>query len=173
MFISCCVVVKLSRKLTVWHSYCLFKPEDFLDLCDEIREEWELPRTGDQPGSRKHPLEAQLLATIGMLSTGLGYQAMEGVVEINAGLLCVEFARNLHILDKVLDYEMNLMDDDEKQKCKSAAKSHPDICYYVDGCDFALRIGLQKWMYLTHKKNIKNRTAIRAQILIDSLYVIW
>ena len=27
----------------------------------------------------------------------------------------------------------------------------------------------QKWMYLTTKKNIKNNTAIRAQILIDSL----
>ena len=144
-----------------------------MDLCDEIRSQWELLRKGDNPGSRKHPLEAQLFATIGMLSTGLGYLAMEGLVEINAGLLCIEFARNLFILDKVLDYEMELMDDEEKEMCATAARSHPYICYYVDGCDFALRIGLQKWMYLTTKKNVKNRTAIRAQILIDSLYVMF
>ena len=157
----------------MWNAYCLFSPEDFLDLCDEIRLEWMLPRTGNGLGNRKHPIEAQLFATIGMLSTGLGHPAMEGLVEINAGLLCIEFARNLLILDKVLDYEMELLNEEEKSMCQSAAKSHPYICYYVDGCDFALRIGLQKWMYLTTKKNIKNRTAIRAQILIDSLFVVF
>ena len=131
-----------------------------------------MPRSGDGFGGRKHPLEAQLFATIGMLSTGMSYSAMEGLVEINAGLLCIEFARNLAILDRKLDYEMELLDEEEKQMCEKAAKSHPYVCYYVDGCDFALRIGLQKWMYLSTKKNIKNKTAIRAQILIDSLYVV-
>ena len=104
------MLVKYSRKLSVWHSYCLFQPDDFLDLCDEIRLEWLLPRSGDGLGGRKHPLEAQLFATFGMLSTGMGYSAMEGLVEINAGLLCIEFARNLAILDKVLEYELESMD---------------------------------------------------------------
>ena len=147
----------------------MFEPKDFLDLCEEIRFQWELPRSGDSPGDRKHPLESQLFATIGMLSTGMSYTAMEGLVGINSGLLCVEFARNLFILDEKLDYEMSLMDEDEKAACFGAANSNPYIMYYVDGCDFALKIGLQKWMYLTTKKNIKNNTAIRAQILIDSL----
>ena len=65
------------------------------------------------------------------------------------------------------------MDDEAKEMCATAAKSHPYICYYVDDCDFALTIGLQKWMYLTKKKIVKNRTAIRAQILVDSLYVMF
>lgn len=149
----------------------MFSPLDFLDLCDEIRDKWEEPRYGDNPQGRKHPLEAQLFATIGMLSTGMSYKAMEGLVGINAGLLCVEFERILFILDEMLDYEMCLMDEEEKAECVGAAKSHPYIIYYVDGCDFAIKIGLQKWMYLTTKQNIKSRTAIRAQILIDSMYV--
>ena len=74
----------------------------------------------------------------------------------------------LTILDKVLEPEMKLLTVVEKTMCSGAAKSHPGMMYYLDGCDFPVRIGENKYLYKTHKKNVKHQRAIRAQILVDS-----
>ena len=36
----------------------------------------------------------------------------------------------------------------------------------MDGCDFAIAKGRDKWLFKTHKK-VKNKRAMRAQVLID------
>ena len=95
---------------------------------------------------------------------------MEAVVGMPGSLINVEFERMLRILDAEYESELFLMNEEEKKCCIGAAQSEPYIMYYVDGCDFALQIAKHKWMYLTQKKNIKSRTAIRAQILIDSYW---
>ena len=93
---------------------------------------------------------------------------IEAVAEMSHGLINMEFERMLTILDKVLEHEMQLLTDWEKAICSGAAKSHSGILYYLDGCDFPVRIGENKHIYKTHKKNLKHQRAIRAQILIDS-----
>ena len=62
------------------------------------------------------------------------------------------------------------MNAEEKEICIGAAKSHPFIMYYLDGCDFPIRIAKDGWMYKTHKDNVKKHRAFRAQILIDSYW---
>ena len=95
---------------------------------------------------------------------------MEAVAEMSHGLINIEFKRMLGILDKILEPEMGLLEDWEKNRCREAAKSSPGILYYLDGCDFPVRVGdkSHKYLYKTHKKNVKHQRAIRAQILVDS-----
>ena len=133
---------------------------------------WSLPRKRYQIRPRKHGIEACLFAVLGILSTGISDPAMEAVVEIPDSLICVEFERVPKILDRVFADQIFLMDEEEKAMCVGAAQSNPYIMYYIDGCDFALQIADKAWMYSTQKKNIKKRTAIRAQILVDTLYVV-
>eukprot|EP01084_Bolivina_argentea_P099032 178007_1 len=74
---------------TVWNTFSLFRPLDFLDVCDDIQREWNKPRLGKtKSGFRKHELESILFATLGILSLGMPFTAMEAVVGINAGELC-------------------------------------------------------------------------------------
>ena len=143
-----------------------------MSICEKITPQWLLPRTGDQIRPRKHGVEACLFSVLGILSTGVSDPAMEAVVEMPHSLIGVEFERVLKILDTVLTDQMFLMDEEEKAMCVGAAKTHPFIMYYIDGCDFPLQIADKAWMYSTQKKNIKKRTALRAQILVDSLYVL-
>ena len=152
----------------MWNAYCLFKPTDFLSLCDKINPLWSLPRTGEQQRPRKHGVEACLFAVLGILSTGMSDPAMEAVVEMPHSLIGVEFERILKILDVVLADQLFLMDSEEKAMCVGAAKSNPFIMYYIDGCDCAIQIAEKAWLYITQKKNVKKRTAFRAQVLVDS-----
>ena len=109
-----------------------------------------------------------LLAVIGCLTTGMSDLAVEAVVRMPAALINFEFARVLRILDDELEFELQLMDEEEKAVCKVSAKAHPGIMYLVDGCDFGLRIAKDSWMYKTHKNNVPKNRAIRPQILIDA-----
>ena len=103
-----------------------------------------------------------------MITLGMSELEMEAVAEMAHALINIEFERMLTILDKVLEPEMSLLSDWEKRYCKGAAKSDPNMLYYLDGCDFPVRVGENKFLYKTHKKNVKHQRAIRAQILIDS-----
>ena len=122
----------------------------------------------DEPRGTTHGIEACLFTTLAILKTGQSDLEMEAVSEMSHGLINIEFKRMLGILDKILEPEMGLLKDWEKDKCRGAAKSSPGILYYLDGCDFAVRVGEHKYLYKTHKKNVKHQRAIRAQILIDS-----
>ncbi len=160
---------RLKDRDRVWNAFSLLKPEQFVELCDECEHIWRLPRTGgDQEGSRKHGIETCLFVTLGILKTGMSDLEMEAVAQMSHGLINVEFERMLSILDKVLEPEMSLLTDWEKRYCSRAAKSYPNMLYYLDGCDFPVRVGENKFLYKTHKKNVKHQRAIRAQILIDS-----
>lgn len=152
----------------MFRRYALFDPDDFKDLAAEIYDEWRKPRYGVQERPRKHGCGACLLAVIGCCTTGMSDVAMEGVVEFPSSLINIEFERLMTILDEHLEPEMQLMDDEEKEVCKGSAISHPNILYFVDGCDFAVRVAKDGWMFTTHKKNVPKKRAIRAQILIDS-----
>ena len=156
----------------MWFAYQLFKPHDFIKICCDINAKWKLPRKGqrrDRP--RKHDVKSMLFAVLGALRTGISDAAMEAVVGVPESLITVDFERILKILDEQEEGQMYLMNDDEKALCFGAAKSNPYIVYYLDGCDFPLQIAKNAWMYKTHKKNIQKQRGIRAQILIDSLYV--
>ena len=107
---------------------------------------------------------------LGILATGMTNWNMEAVAEMPASLINIEFERMLYILDEQYEGELFLMNEREKKCCVGAAKSEPYLMYYVDGCDFALRIAKHKWMYITKKKNIKSGSAVRAQILIDAFW---
>ena len=155
----------------VWRAFSLFTAEQFEELCDECMQLWSLPRTGDGDGRRKHGIESCLFITLGILKTGMSDLEMEAVAKMSHSLINIEFERMLTILDKVLEFEMCLLEDWEKQVCSTAAKSYPNLLYYLDGCDFPVRVGENKFLYKTHKKNVKHQRAIRAQILVDSLYV--
>ena len=160
---------RLSVRPRVWNAFCPFTPSQFQTLSKECKPLWWLPRKGDgEPRAKKHGVEACLFSTIGMLKTGHSDLEMEAVAEMSHGLINMEFERMLTILDKVLEHEMQLLTDWEKVICSGAAKSHSGILYYLDGCDFPVRIGEKKHMYKTHEKNLKHQRAIRAQILIDS-----
>ena len=148
----------------------MFEPEDFDGICKDIYNEWKKPRVGVQERPRKHNIRACLFTVLGILSTGMTSLNMEGLAAMPASLINVEFERVLKILDKEYEGELFLLSEEEKEYCIGAATSDPYIIYYVDGCDFPLQIAKHKWMYLTTKKNIKSRTAIRAQILIDSFW---
>ena len=152
---SSSVFLRLKDRKRVWDAFIPFTPAEFLNLCDECEPLWMLPRKGgDIPKSRKHPIEGCLFSVLGILKTGLSDLEMEAVSQISHGLINVEFERMLTILDKVLENEMSLLKDWEKTRCKGAAKSHPGIIYYLDGCDFAVRVGENKHLYKTHKKNV-------------------
>ena len=168
------VYFRLRDRQRVWDAFSILSPSQFIDLCDECLPLWELPRSPDanEPRARTHGIEACLFTTLGILKTGHSDLEMEAVAEMSHGLINIEFKRMLGILDKILEPEMALLKDWEKGKCIAAAKSSPGILYYLDGCDFAVRVGEHKYLYKTHKKNVKHQRAIRAQILVDSQYVI-
>lgn len=137
-------------------------------LCSLCYPKWVLPRNGgDQIRGRKHGIEACLFAVIGAMCTASNDLTLEAVCNVSHGLINMEFERMLFILDEVLD-ELTLMDDDERKMCQGSCESDPDMIYFIDGCDFAIEEESERWMYLTHKDNIKKRTAVRAQILIDT-----
>ena len=133
---------------------------------DEIYSEWRKPRKGVQIRPRKHGCGACLLAVIAVLTTAMSDLELEAVVQMPASLINIEAPRILKILDDSMD--LQLMDDEEKQTCRGSAKSHPGIMYYLDGCDFPLRIAKDSFMYKTHKKKVPKQRALRAQILIDA-----
>ena len=159
---------RLKDRERVWKAFSLLAPDQFEELCDECLPLWSLPRKGDQLKGRKHGVESCLFVTLGILKTGMSDLEMEAVAQMSHSLINIEFERMLSILDKILEPEMDLLSDWEKQACKGKAKSHPDILYYLDGCDFPVRVGENKFLYKTHKKNVKHQRAIRAQILIDT-----
>lgn len=154
----------------VWDSFILFDPVDFLKLCDEIEPVWAQPRYGEQQRPRKHDVRACLFSVLATLCTGNKYHNTEAVIKMPASLICIEFERVLGILDHHLADELFLMDDQEKAVCVGASEAEPYIMYYIDGCDFALRIAKHKWLYMTHKTNVAKGTALRAQIIIDSFW---
>lgn len=156
--------------MLVFTNFALFDPDEFAKLESEIHSKLRHQRYGDSLGRRKHPCDALLFSTIGCLTQGMSNIAMEAVVEMSAALINIEFERILKILDEHLEDEWFLMNDAEKELCIGKAKSHPGIMYYIDGCDFALKVGKDAWVYKTHKKNIKKQRAIRAQIIIDSYW---
>ena len=146
----------------MFRRYALFDPPHFRRLRDEIYDEWRKPRVGVQMRPRKHGCGACLLAVIGALTTGMSDLELEAVVQMPASLINIEIPRILKILDVALDAEMQLMDEEEKQTCRGSAKSHPGIMYYLDGCDFPLRIAKDSFMYKTHKKNVPKQRALSA-----------
>ena len=158
----------LKDRERVWNAFSLLTPPQFLDLCDECFPLWSIPRTGDDPHGRKHGIESCLFITLGILKTGMSDLEMEAVAGMSHGLISMEFERMLTILDKVLELEMSLLTPWEKAQCAGAADSVPNLLYYLDGCDFPVRVGANKFLYKTHKHNVKHQRAIRAQILIDS-----
>lgn len=163
------VFSKLKDRQRVWDAFIPFTPAQFLNLCDECEPLWMLPRNGgDEVHVRKHPIEGCMFSVLGILKTGMSDLEMEAVSQISHALINIEFEWMLTCLDKVLEPEMSLLRDWEKDTCKGAAKSHPGIIYYLDGCDFAVRVGQNKHLYKTHKKNVKHQRAMRAQILVDS-----
>ena len=162
------VFYMLRDRERVWNAFSLFTPTQFLDLCAECLPLWSIPRTGDEPQGRKHGIESCLFITLGILKTGMSDLEMEAVAQMSHGLISMEFERVLTILDKVLESEMELLAPWEKAQCTGAASSDPNLLYYLDGCDFPVRVGVNKFLYKTHKHNVKHQRAIRAQILIDS-----
>ena len=145
-------------------------PDQFLVLCEEVKEKWKMPRSGGQRiQKRTHSIEACMFAVIGSLCTGNDDLTMEGVVQMSDTFICREIERLLFILDEILD-PLELLDDEQKELVKGTCKSNRGIIYFIDGCDFAVEEEKERWMYLTHKDNVKKRTAIRCQILVDSLW---
>ena len=96
--------------------------------------------------------------------------AMEGLARIASSLIHLEFERMLLILDKHLD-DLHLLDEEEKAQCIGASKAHPNLLYWVDGCDFPFSNASERWMYKTHKPNVPKQCGIRAQILCDSRWL--
>ena len=111
-----------------------------------------------------------MFSVIGILCTGMSDLCMEGVSRMSHGLINVEFARLLSILDEVLQDQMHLMDADEKTLCVGACESDPRTMYFVDGCDIAVEECKESWMWKTHKDNVKKNRAARFQILVDTLW---
>ena len=145
-------------------------PEQFKELCTQCAPKWVLPRNGGwRIQKRKHPIHATMFAVIGSLCTGNDDLTMEAICKMSHSLICKEMEHMLFVLDEVLD-NMWLMSEEEKQQCIGACKSNPNIIYFLDGCDFAIEEQKNRWMYKTHKDNIKKQTAIRAQILVDTLW---
>ena len=68
---------------------------------------------------------------------------------------------------------MSLLEDWKKQLCSTAANLHPNPLHYLEGNDFPVRVGENKFLYKTHKKNIKHQRVIRAQSFLttDGEYV--
>lgn len=120
------VYLRLKNRKRVWDAFIPFTPNQFLELCDECEPLWMLPRKGgDIPKGRKHPIEGCMFSVLGILKTGFSDLEMEAVSQISHGLINVEFERMLTILDKVLEDELSLLKDWEKDVCRGAAKSHP------------------------------------------------
>ena len=142
--------------------------QEFLALCQLIEFEWSLPRNGGWTmRARKHGLRACMFAVIGILSTGMSDVSMEGVARMSAGLIGLEFERILCFVDAALD-TMYLMDPASKAVARGTCSSNPNIVYFIDGCDIAVEELKEAWLWKTHKKNVKNQRAARAQIIIDS-----
>ena len=101
-------------------------------MCDECLPLWELPRSpdADEPRGRTHGIEACLFTTIAILKTGHSDLEMEAVSEMSHGLINIEFKRMLGILDKILEPEMSLLKDWEKDKCRGAENRHL-ACYII------------------------------------------
>lgn len=114
-------------------------------------------------------MEAMLFTTICCLKTGLTDLGLEGMCNIPAALISLDLPRILTILDDLLVDEMQLLTEEEKEQCRGSAESDEQIVYWVDGSDFAIKIGKFGWMYKTHKSNVHRQKAVRAQILTDSL----
>lgn len=139
-------------------------------MCSEIYPQWRKPRYGFEERPRKHPIEACLFAVMGCLTQAMTNIAMEVTVGMAASLIDIEFVRILKILDVHLNDHWGLMSDEEKKMCIGAAKSCPLLMYYIDGCDFPIELAFDRWVYKTHKENVKKKSAVRAQILIDTYW---
>ena len=50
----------------------------------------------------------------------------------------------------------------------TAAKLHPNLLHYLEGCDFPVRVGENKFSCKTHKKNVKHQCVIRAQSFLTT-----
>ena len=162
--------LQVSPRVSIFANFALFDPPEFEKLCGEIYPEWRKPRYGDQIRPRKHPIEACLFAVMGCLTQAMTNKAMEVTVGMAASLIDIEFVRILKILDAHLDCRWGPMNDEEKLMCIGAAKSCPWIMYYIDGCDFPIELAFDRWVYKTHKDNVKKQCAIRAQVIIDSYW---
>ena len=88
------------------------------------------------------------------------YLNMEAVVDMHASLIWS--LKNIKILDEECK-EIILMDEQEKTII-GTSQVEPYLMHYIDVCGFA-EISTQMDIS-NHKNNIKNRTAIREQILI-------
>ena len=152
-----------------WNNFCrLLDVRAFLELCDKIRFKWSLPRNGGwEMRARKHGLEQCMFACMGILSTGVSDLTMQSIAGMSAGLVGVEFERIILLLDEALD-DLYLMDGADKAIARGTCESNPNIVYFLDGCDIAVEELKQAWLWKTHKKNIKNHRAARAQIVVDS-----
>ena len=161
---------QLTKRKRQWeHFVRLLSPTEFLNLCDECYSRWELPRNGGwQIHARKHGIEACMIAVLGILATGMCDLTMEAVAQMSHGLINIEFERVLCILDEVLDDEMWLLTEEEKEVCKNSCRSDPNAIYIIDGCDIAVEEKKNAWMWKTHKDNVKSNRAARAQILVDT-----
>ena len=146
-------------------------PEQFEDLCTECWPQWMVPRNeGWRMQRRKHGIKACMFAVIGSLCTANTALTMEAVCRMSHGVIGIEFERMLMILDDVMVDDMCLMDEDERKECYGCCKSDQNMIYFIDGNDFPLEEEKERWMYHTHKDNVKKKTAIRAQILIDTCW---
>lgn len=109
------VFSELSIKDNVWHNFVPFDVDDFLDICHECYADWILPRNGSNIiRPRKHGIESSLIGTFAILTKNHTFLSGEGLSKVDDALIYLDFEHNLKVLEKVLDYEMQWPDANER-----------------------------------------------------------
>ena len=108
------VFPELSVKEDVWKGHIPFKPNDFLEICNELYQYWRLPRAGYRISGRKHGIESSLFGTISILRTANTLINIESTIKVDQALIDIDFQRNLELMSDHLSYEITWPDQHER-----------------------------------------------------------
>ena len=152
-----------------WACISIFTEKDTYDLTRLVFPHYKKPSGQSRARIGVHPFEDILLCTLCILINGCTNLLAECVFQMPSNFIAIAFERCLYALDAALDFEMQLLSDQEKRSAQPPTE-FPDALYIVDGSDFPVAVHQDKWMFYSHKKNVAKQTGFRSQILIDRLY---
>ena len=135
---------RILSKGDIWHKYAIFEKEDFDELIEEIKMEWEKPRYGTQQRSRKHPIQSSILGTFGILRAGETLLQREAHCGIDDSLIHIDLYRNVEILVKQLEDEIYWPSHNE-QVILIGLNEDFESCLIIDCMDIPLATNTKDW----------------------------
>ena len=146
----------------------LFKdPDDFEDFIKEMHSEWMLPRdpNATQIRGRKHSIHSSVIGTLSVLRKGMALRTAEVFCGIDDSLIGIDVRRNVHIINKVFEYEIELPSHQE-QLFLIGLNDTFDSCMVIDAMDIKIKKHRADWYHWIFA-SWKCKAAYRNLLVVD------